>query len=71
MKTLKPRSQRLAQLNIQSKLTDAVLQEARTLVINSYKKYGGDDKAAKGADMVVDLKRKMRERFGRKSKKSS
>lgn len=70
MKTIKPRPQRLAQLDIKSKVTDEVLREGVRLVMNSYKKYGGDDKAAKGADMVVDLKRKMRERFGRKPKKT-
>jgi AIPR protein len=71
MKSIKPRPQRLAQLDIQSRVTNDLLKEAARLVINTYKKYGADDKAAKGADMVVDLKKKMRERFGRKSKKTS
>jgi hypothetical protein len=71
LKTLKPRPQRLAQLDVELKLTEEILKEATRLVTTSYRKFGGDDKAAKGPDMVVDLKRKMRERFGRKAKRKA
>lgn len=67
LKTLRPRPHRLAQLDMKSKLTDTLLKDSVRLVLNSYQKYGADDKAAKGADMVMDLKAKMREKFGRKS----
>jgi hypothetical protein len=71
LKTLKPRPHRLAQLDVKSKVTDSLLKDAVRLVMTSYQKYGADDKAAKGADLVLDLKAKMSEKFGRKSHKKS
>ena len=69
-KTLKPSPKKIVQLDVQTKITDALLQESMKIVMVSYKKYGADDKAAKGTDMVTDLRKEMRDKFGRKSKKA-
>ena len=69
-KTLKPRPQRIVQLGIKFKVTDDLLRKATQLVKASYQKHGADDKAAKGTDMVTELKKEMREKFGRRIKKT-
>jgi hypothetical protein len=68
MKTVKPKPQRIARFDVKSRITDALLRQAAQLVAVSYKKNGENDKAAKGTDMVNDLKAEMRNKFGRKPK---
>lgn len=63
-KALKPSPSRMIKLDL-SKVTDDLLKEALKIVQVSYNKHGADDKAAKGSDMVADLKKQMREKFGR------
>jgi hypothetical protein len=68
MKTARPKQQRIAKLGLKLKVTDTLLREAKQLVLVSYAKYGANDRAAKGTEMVNELKIEMRNRFGRKPK---
>ncbi len=69
-KTLKPRPLRMAQLDM-NKVSNDLLMESMRIVKASYRKHGADDKAAKGPEMVVELKKQMRKKFGRQHKKIS
>lgn len=63
-KTVKPSTKRMIKLDL-SKVNDDLLKEALKIVHVSYSKHGADDKAGKGSDMVADLRKQMREKFGR------
>ena len=46
-----------------------LLDEALKIVKGIYTKHGTDDKAAKGTEMVKDLKAELKTRFSKKPKK--
>jgi AIPR protein len=64
-RTLRPRPQRIAGLDSKAKVTDALLREAMQMVKTSYKKHGASDRAAKGTEMLADLKKQVRDKFNR------
>jgi hypothetical protein len=51
-----------------SKVNDDVFQEAHSIVSPIYAEHGADDKAAKGVEMLADLKAGLNARFGRKKR---
>jgi hypothetical protein len=69
-KTLKPRPLRIEKLDL-NKVTNELLGESTKIVMASYHKHGADDKAAKGAAMTAELKKQMRDEFGRPHTKQS
>jgi hypothetical protein len=51
-----------------SKVTDDNFKTAHSIVAPIYAKHGSNDKAAKGAEMIAELKAELKNRFGRKKK---
>lgn len=68
LRTPKPRHDKIATLDVDKKLDEGLLKEALDFVRPIYDKHGADDKAAKGTEMVSEIKAELRKRFGRKTK---
>jgi AIPR protein len=74
LRSIKPQRQSIADMDV-NLLTDKLLKESYEVVSGEYRALGGDDKVAKGPDLVKALKVKLVVEFGgqrkRKSKTSS
>jgi len=69
LKTAKPRSARITTLDTGKLITEDLLRKSWLLTKSEYHKQGGNDKAAKGTEMLAALKKQLKEKFGRKTKK--
>lgn len=64
LRSVKPQRSRIASLDI-SLLTDDLLKGCYAWLEESFKKLGGDDKAAKGPSLTVALKQRITEEYGK------
>jgi hypothetical protein len=69
LKTAKPRSPRITALDIEKLITEDLLRKSWILTKDEYQKQGGNDKVAKGTELLAALKKQMKEKFGRKIRK--
>jgi len=65
LKSAKPKRNRIASLDM-ALMTDALLDECYVWLMETFVKLGGDDKVAKGAQLVADLKKKIVAEFGKR-----
>ncbi len=64
LRTPKPRHDKIATLDVDKKLDEGLLKEALDFVRPIYDKHGADDKAAKGTEMVSEIKAELRKGSG-------
>lgn len=69
LKTRKPRDKKLAEWNLGT-VDDATFQKALDIVRPIYRRYGRNDKAAKGAEMVQELRTQLHTMFVPKRRKN-
>ncbi len=67
LKSARPTRNRIAKLDTSS-LTDDMLNDCYKWLYGKYTALGGDDRAAKGPELIAKLKIRIREQYGRKKK---
>jgi hypothetical protein len=68
LKSIRPKRKSIADLNV-NLLTDVLLHDCYAKVLFHYKDLGGDDKVAKGPELVQRLKADLTKAFGGQKKK--
>jgi hypothetical protein len=71
LRTPKARHERVAALDVDKKFHEDLLRESLKFVKPIYNRHGADDRAAKGTEMLLEIKTELRKKFGRKTNRQA